>query len=73
MSPLLNFGVMMSFPVQPVTPPELIPSVIPPAFIPTPAWPTSNVDSSCPTTKSVNLEESNRINVCYSNNDTLCP
>ena len=62
MSPLLNGGVITTFPVQPLTPSELIASITPPAFSPAPAWPTSNLDSSCPTIKSVNLEESNRMN-----------
>ena len=60
-SPLLNSGSVIAFPAQPLTPRlDSTPEVIPPAFSPNPALSTANVDSSCPTIKSVNLEESNK-------------
>ena len=46
--------------MQPSTPLDSTPDVIPPEFTPNPALSTANVDSSCPTIKSVNLEESNK-------------
>ena len=59
-SPFLNSDSVIAFPVQPSTPLDSTPDVIPPEFTPKPALSTANVDSSCPTIKSVNLEESNK-------------
>ena len=56
-SPFLNSGSVIAFPVQPLTLLDSTPEVIPPAFTPNLALSTANVDSSCPTIKSVNLEE----------------
>ena len=44
-SPFLNSGSVIAFPVQPLTPLDLTPEVIPPAFTPNLALSTANVDS----------------------------
>ena len=56
----MNTDSVIAFPVQPPTPSDSTPEVIPPEFkSPNPALFTANVDSSCPTIKSENLEEFN--------------
>ena len=57
----MNTDSVIAFPVQPPTPSDSTPEVIPPEFkSPNPALFTANVDSSCPTIKSENLEEFNK-------------
>ena len=44
-SPFLNSGSVIAFPVQPLTPLDWTPEAIPPAFTADPALSTANVDS----------------------------